>query len=98
VETDTTRKDGSWVEGRRLQRKAALVNTPPAYLSCAAVPGSLHQNNSSCIRLGERARDLDLPTRQEEFVHVCMYASLFFSELYANYSLLLDTVVGTSWF
>jgi hypothetical protein len=73
----------------------ALVNMPLGYLSCAAVLGSLHQNNSSCIRLGERARDLDLLVGQEEFVHVCMLRC--FLVLSANYSLLLDTVAGASW-
>jgi hypothetical protein len=72
----------------------APVNTPLGYLSYAAVPGSLHQNNSSCIRLGERARDLDLLAGQEEFVHVCMLHC--FLVLSMNYSLLLDMVVGAT--
>ena len=45
--------------GRKLQQKVARAITPPAYLSRAAMPDSVHHNNSSCIYLGERARDLD---------------------------------------
>jgi hypothetical protein len=59
VETATTRKDGRRAEAGGFSGKVSCTNTPPAYLSRAAVLGSLHHNNSSCIRLGKRVRDLD---------------------------------------
>lgn len=94
VGVDTLAKEGSRVEARRLSGKWFCANTQPAYLRCTVVPSSPHKKNTSYILLGERARDIDWLSSQEPFVHVCM---LYFFVLSMNYSLLLDTFVGTSW-